>query len=76
MENNVYDLVTLKKVKLIEKDLAKIVKFYDLAIAGLSGYIKYTPVAETIAKLKNEKARLIIYHKKCNIIIEAKGKRL
>ena len=73
-ENNVYDLTTLKKVKLIEKDLAKVVKFYDLAIAGLSGYVKYIPVAETVAKLRNEKAKLVLYHTKCNNIIAVKGK--
>ena len=74
MENNIYDLTTLKKVKIIEKDLSKVIKFYDLAIAGLSGYTKYIPVASTVAKLKNEKQQLLIYHNKCTAIIAVKGK--
>lgn len=71
--NKVVDLNTYKKAKVVVKEIDKIIKFYDLALAGLSNYGKYRPVAETIAKLRTDRQQLNIYLKKCQTFLDNKG---
>lgn len=73
MTNNIVDLATFKKAKIVIADLTRIIAFYDLALAGLSNHYKYSPVAETLAKLKTDRQQLKIYLRNCQAFVDNKG---
>ena len=72
--SNVHDLKKFKAVKLIDRDLAQLVKVLDLNIKGFQNYKHYIPIAKVLATLNEQRTILAIHLEKCKQVLKDKGK--
>lgn len=70
---NVHNIYNYKKAKQVLKDLETMLKITNIAIFGISNYVKYKVGAQLMRVLLEHKKTLQIHIKTCNKIIESKG---
>lgn len=70
---NIHNIYTYKKAKQVIKDLELMLKIVNIAIFGISNYIKYKVGAQLLRQLLETKKTLELHIKTCNKIIESKG---